>query len=283
MPTSRPVVTSGKAELAPSGGAAGLDRFSPLPYYYQLIQLVRAMIDAGGLGPGDRLPGDHDLGERYNVSRTVVRQALRELEFEGVIERVKGRGTFVAACKRTEGWVQSFTGLSEDVRARGGEIHSLVRRSEIVPADELVAADLQIEAGAAVVEVERLRFVDGEPWALTVNQLPLEFGEPLLKEDLTTASLYDLLQNKYGVVLLHGQRCVEAAAATKDVAKALGLTRGGPVLVLRSLTRGQGGVPVERFVAFHRGDRSRFQVDVDRDHLRHLTTSAVGESLLAPQ
>lgn len=204
------------------------------------------------------------------------RQALRELEFEGVIERVKGRGTFVAACKRTEGWVQS--------RARGGEIHSLVRRSEIVPADELVAADLQIEAGAAVVEIERLRFVDGEPWALTVNQLPLEFGEPLLKEDLTTASLYDLLQNKYGVVLLHGQRCVEAAAATKDVAKALGLTRGGgPVLVLRSLTRGQGGVPGERFVAFHRGDRSRFQVDVDRDHLRHLTTSAVGESLLAPQ
>jgi len=87
---------------------SGIDRSSPLPFYYQLKQILLADITRRGLKPGDRLPGDHDLCATYNVSRTVVRQALAELESEGVITRIKGRGTFVAPPKTAEGLVQWF-------------------------------------------------------------------------------------------------------------------------------------------------------------------------------
>ena len=241
-----------------------IDRKSPLPYYHQLKQLLVADIVVRGLKSGDRLPGDHKLCETYDVSRTVVRQALTELEYEGVIERFKGRGTYVAGIKTSEGLVQSLTGLFEDVRARGGHLRSEVRRREIVPADDQVALDLEIAVGAPVVEIERLRFVEGEPWALSVTQLPASIGEPFLHEDLAETSLYELLEQKYGVRIVTGRRSVEAAVANKDIAAALQIPTGAAILVLRSVSRGEGGVPVERFVAFHRGDRSRFEVELER-------------------
>jgi len=243
-----------------------IDRDSPLPYYHQLKQLVSTDITARGLVPGDRLPGDHELCGTYDVSRTVVRQALTELEYEGVIERIKGRGTYVAAPKIAEGLVQSLTGLFEDVSARGGHLRSEVRRREVVPADDQVAHALEIAVGDPVVEIERLRFVDGEPWALNVTQLPASIGEPFLLEDLVETSLYELLEQKYGVRLVNGRRSVEAAVANNDIAAALQIPIGAAVLVLRSVSCGEGGVPVERVVAFHRGDRSRFEVELERRH-----------------
>ena len=247
-----------------AGATHVIDRESPLPYYHQLKQLLVADIAARGLKPGDRLPGDHELCDLYDVSRTVVRQALTELEYEGVVTRVKGRGTFVAGTKTPEGLVQSLTGLFEDVRARGGHLRSEVRRREVVPADDQVASDLEIPVGTPVVEIERLRFVDGEPWALNVTQLPMAVGEPFLSEDLTQTSLYELLEQKYGVRITTGRRSVEAAVASKDVAAALRIPAGAAVLVLRSVSRGEAGTPVERFVAFHRGDKSRFEVELER-------------------
>jgi GntR family transcriptional regulator len=241
-----------------------IDRESPLPYYHQLKQLFVADIAARGLRPGDRLPGDHELCATYDVSRTVVRQALTELEYEGVIERIKGRGTYVAGLRTSEGLVQSLTGLFEDVRARGGHLRSEVRRREIVPADDQVALALEIAVGDPVVEIERLRFVDGEPWTLNVTQLPASIGEPFLHEDLAETSLYELLEQKYGVRIVNGRRSVEAAIANKELAADLQIPAGAAVLVLRSISRGEGGVPVERFVAFHRGDRSRFEVELER-------------------
>jgi GntR family transcriptional regulator, N-acetylglucosamine utilization regulator len=244
--------------------SAGIDRSSPLPFYHQLKQILLDEISRRALQPGDRLPGDHELCEAYGVSRTVVRQALSELEYEGVIDRVKGRGTFVAQPKTSEGLVQSLTGLYEDVAARGGHLRSLVRKCEIVPADAQVANELRLEIGAPVILLERLRFVDDEPWVLTVTHLPVDLAPGLADEDFTDQSLYALLENKYGVRLIRGRRSVEAAVAGTGLARSLGIKPGGSVLVLRSVSFAENSLPVESFVAFHRGDRSRFEVELDR-------------------
>ena len=243
-----------------------IDRMSPLPFYYQLKQILLTELRDRKLPPGARLPGDHELCETYDVSRTVVRQALTELETEGVIERVKGRGTFVAPQRTGEHLVQSLTGLFEDVESRGSHLRSEVRRREVVPADELVAADLGIEVGAPVIVIERLRFVDDEPWVVVTAQLPYALAPGLLEEDLTDRSLYAVLEQEYGVLLLRGRRTVEAALANAEVGRALGIDEGQPVLVLRSVVTGPER-PVESFVAYHRGDRSRFEVTLDRSPL----------------
>jgi GntR family transcriptional regulator len=250
--------------LVSSADMWGIDRTSPLPFYHQLKQLILADIKDRGLAPGDRLRGDHELSARYDVSRTVVRQALSELETEGVLERVKGRGTYLAPRRTSERLVQSLTGLYEDVEARGSHLRSEVRRLEVVPADEQVASALRIAVGASVVVIERLRFVDDEPWALVIGQLPVDVAPGLPEEDLTHQSLYALLEQKYGVALRHGRRSVQASVASAEVAASLGIAEGDAVLVLRSTVYGDDERPVEMFVAYHRGDRSRFEVDLTR-------------------
>lgn len=240
-----------------------IDRMSPLPFYYQLKQILLTELKTRELAPGARLPGDHELCDAYDVSRTVVRQALSELETEGVIERVKGRGTFVAQRKTGERLVQSLTGLFEDVAARGSHLRSDVRRLEVVPADEQVAQSLDLELGASVIVLERLRFVDEEPWVLVTTYLPFEIAPGLLTDDLENQSLYGLLEQKYGVQLRYGQRAIEASIAGAALARSLGISPGDPVLVLRSTVYGNQR-PVEMFVAYHRGDRSRFEVSLNR-------------------
>lgn len=242
----------------------GIDRASPLPYYHQLKALVRADIGKRDLSPGERLPGDHDLCTRYDVSRTVVRQALAELEFEGVIERVKGRGTFVAARRTPQGLVQSLTGLFEDVAARGLHLHSRVRRLEVVPADAQVAHALALRVGAPVVLLERLRFVSGEPWVFVTTSLPAHLVPGLVDEDLSDRSLYAVLDQRYGLRPARGRRSVEARPASTELARDLQLRRGAPVLALSSTSTDVAGRPIETFHAFHRGDRSRFDVELVR-------------------
>ncbi|HEX4250482.1 MAG TPA: GntR family transcriptional regulator [Pseudonocardia sp.] len=242
-----------------------INRSSPLPYYHQLKQLLVQEITRRGLRPGDLLPGDHALCDTYDVSRTVVRQALTELEFEGVIERIKGKGTFVAQPKTAEGLVQSLTGLFEDVAARGGHLRSDVRTLRVVPADSHIAAELRIEPDTPVVLLERLRFVEELPWVLTVTHLPHDLVPGLEYEDLTNQSLYALLENRYGVRLVRGRRSVEATLAGQVLAGALEIPVGAAVLTLRSLSVDADDRPVESFVAYHRGDRSRFEVDLVRE------------------
>ena len=234
-----------------------------MPFYFQLKQILLRQMREQDLQPGHRLPGDFQLCKTYDVSRTVVRQALAELETEGVIERVKGRGTFVAPRRTSERLVQSLTGLYEDVAARGGHLHSQVRRQEVVPADDQIATHLALQLGAPVLAIERLRFVDNEPWVLVTTYLPYDVAPGLLEDDLREQSLYALLEDTYGVRLTHGQRGVEAVAAREDLAHALRIKVGDPLLALRSISF-SGHRPVEMFVAYHRGDRTRFEVVLSR-------------------
>jgi len=241
-----------------------IDRSSPLPYYHQLKQLILTDIAANRLGPGDRLPGDHGLCQQYEVSRTVVRQALSELEVEGVITRSKGRGTFVAPTPAAEGLIAGLTGLYEDVAARGLVLRSKVKRIDVVPADDAQAAALQIPVGEPVVHIERLRFVEGEAWVYAVTDVPRWVAPGLENEDLTDDSLYRVLEQGYGVHLVRGRRSVEASLAGARLAELLGIRRSDPLLVLRSVSVDRLARPVESFAAFHRGDRSRFEVDLER-------------------
>src|SRR5262245_52091234 len=133
-----------------------IDRESPVPYYAQLKELLIEQLDSAWPA-GERLPGEVALCEQYGVSRTVVRQALDELEAEGRIIRRKGHGTFAAARKVDESLFQSLTGLYEDVVARGGTLVSEVRQQELVRAPAEVAERLGLVEGELVLCLERLR------------------------------------------------------------------------------------------------------------------------------
>lgn len=241
-----------------------IDRRSPVPFYHQLKLLVVDHIRSERLGPGDRVPGELELCQKYDVSRTVVRQALGELETEGIVERVKGRGTFVAVPKTTEGLAQHLTGLFEDMQARGHRLRSVVRQMVVEPSPVQVAVELGVPEGSPVLMIERLRFVRDEPWVLATTYLDPELEQELRGADLENGSLYEFLENRLGIKLLYGRRTIEAVSATRELARALGVGVGSPLLLLRSTSVGQDQRPVEHFIAYHRGDRTRFEVELTR-------------------
>ncbi|WP_309126841.1 GntR family transcriptional regulator [Microbacterium sp.] len=248
----------------PEPSGTGIDRASTAPMYDQLRQLILDGIVRDGLQPGDPLPGEHRLCEQYGISRTVVRQALAQLEHEGAVERIKGKGTFVARPRTSESLVHTLVGLFDEVERRGGHVHSEVLRHELTEADAEVAAALEVEEGAPVVVLTRLRHVDGEAWSLSTTWMPREIGEPTLGADLRDSSLYALLADN-GVVATHGVRSAEATVATHEQAMQLGVSAGSALLRLRSVSRDESEQPIEFFIAYHRGDRSRFEFRLSTD------------------
>ncbi|MFC6356497.1 GntR family transcriptional regulator [Luethyella okanaganae] len=244
--------------------ALGIDRLSPAPMYLQLKHRIVDTIARQGLRPGDILPGEHRMCEQYGVSRTVVRQALAQLEHDGLVDRVKGKGTFVARQKTPESLVHTLAGLFEEVAARGGHVHSDVLRQQVEPATEEVADALRLESGTPVVAIERLRFVDGEPWSLSTTWLPLEVGRYVLDADLGEQSLYALLAT-HGIRAVRGVRSAEATTSDDEQGRLLQVGAGRALLILRSVSFDENERPIECFTAYHRGDRSRFEFQLRAD------------------
>lgn len=238
-----------------------LDRSGPIPLYHQIKQWLSNLILSGELAPGTQLPDELEMCERLGVSRGVVRQALTELCYEGLLNRQRGRGTFVSAPKTAEGLISGLHGLADDAALRGQEVESRVLTLREAPASETVARSLNLSPGEPVVEIERLRLLDGEPHVLVTTYLPGLLVPGLTRRNLSgAASLYRILREDYELPIVSSLRRVEATVAGAREARLLGIKRGAALLVLHSIGYTTGQRPVDYFVAFHRGDRSAFEV-----------------------
>jgi GntR family transcriptional regulator len=249
----------------------GVDRTSPLPLHVQVKQALKDRIVQRTWEPGDLIPGDLVLCDQFGVSRTTVRQALTELAHEGWVVRERGRGTFVAPPKLTERAFERLSGFFEDMVALGHPPVSQVLRQEVRPADEQIAARLNVKPGTQIVEIERLRFVEDEPVVLTTTYLPQALAPGLETADLTRRSLYEFLETTCGLSLARGQRTIEAVAADARHARLLRVRKGAPLVFLQSVSYLEDGRPIEYYLAHHRGDRSRFEVELVRHRGRETT------------
>lgn len=241
-----------------------IDRDSPIPYYAQVKDALQARIREGEWQAGHQLPGEPELCRIFNVSRTVIRQALNELLHEGLIVRAKGRGTFVAEPKIKGSLVQRLTGFHEDMVSQGYVPVTQTLRQESVPANPKVSSYLEIPPGTLVIEIERLRFVQDEPVVLVTTYIPQSLCPDLLDADLSRQSLYAFMEARCGVTIARGRRFIEAVPANPREARLLKIKRGAPLILLDSVSYMDDGTPVEYYHALHRGDRSRFEVELVR-------------------
>jgi len=242
-----------------------IDYKSNIPYYVQLTQSIKEKIQQKTWEPGSKIPGEMELCNEAGVSRTVVRQALRELELAGLILRRKGKGTFVAEPKINESLVQKLTGSYQDMAERGLQSSTQVLHHRVVPCTDKVANYLQVDPGTKVVDINRLRFVENSPIQLVNTYVPLDLCPALADVDLTHRSLYEFLEKECGLWISRGHRYIEAVAANDVEAKLLGIDRGAPLVALDSISYLENGRPVEYYHAVHRGDRSRFEVELLRN------------------
>jgi GntR family transcriptional regulator len=239
---------------------------SNIPYYIQLVKLLNDQITDQKWKPGEQIPGEQELCSLYNVSRTVVRQALGELEHSGLISRKKGKGTFVSEPKVEEGLMQNLTGFHQEMAAKGVNTITKVLHHAVTKANSKVAEYLGIPEGTKVIDIQRLRFVDSKLNHFVTTYIPYDLCPKLADANLENRSLYEFLEKECGIYITSGRRYVEAVAATETEALLLGVERGSPLLLLDSVSFDSNGRCVEYYHALHRGDCSRFTVELVRSH-----------------
>jgi GntR family transcriptional regulator len=248
-----------------------IQRDSRLPYYDQLKSLIESQIQHH-LEPGDLLPSEAELCERYGVSRTVVRQAIGELVNEGQLYRVRGKGTFVAQPKLREQFLHGTGGLFQDLASKGHLVTSSVLKCDLVDTPDRVGVALELGRGTRCIEIDRLRHIDGEVVVFTKSFLseglhPSLF-EMLRTADLERGSLYAFLEQRCGISISSGRRSLQVIKASDELAGLLEIDVEEPVLFIESTGKDAGGRPVEYFEAWHRADRTKIEIDVVREPAR---------------
>lgn len=237
-----------------------LDLSNPIPLYHQLKTYVRSQIAQGLWKPGDRIPSESEIGEAFKISRTTVRQALGELENEGVLLRKHGVGTFVA-WPNIEKRATKLTGFTTDMRSRGLKPSSKMLHRQRMPATPEVASGLNIQENEPVVMIKRLRLADDEPMGIDTVYYPADKYIGLLEEDLENNSLYELMAEKYDTQPARSELQLRAVECSIEDARDLGIRRGSPLLQLVRTTYDQNNVPFEQVLAVLRGDRYIFYVE----------------------
>ncbi|MFC4946027.1 GntR family transcriptional regulator [Pseudonocardia sp. GCM10023141] len=220
----------------------------------RLADLIAAM------SPGEPLPAERDLARDLGVARMTLRRAVDSMVAESLLVRRQGAGTFVAPAKVAHRLAANS--FSADMRARGMRPGSRTLRTGRAPAGVMLAALLEVPAGAPVLHVRRLRLADDEPMAVEDLHVPGDLVPGLRGEDLEDSSYYELLAQRYGHRITSGTQTAEAALTSTDDAAALGVTAGSPAFCFERTCRVDGGRVAEFVRSVYRGDRYRIMVDI---------------------
>ena len=234
----------------------------PIPLHHQVFRDLSAALDGDEWKPGDRMPTERDLAERYGCSLITVRHALGELVREGRIERTRGRGTFVAQ-PRIERDIAGSMSFAEEMQRRGLDPATRLITGRIEPAGNVVGAVLGLDADAPIVYLERVRLGGGEPLILEQARLPAERFPGLLAFDFEHRSLYDILGERYGTRVVHARESVEPVSLHAREAKLLGVATRSLALQIDGVAFGADESPIETARSFVRGDRTRYYLERD--------------------
>ena len=240
-----------------------IDKESPVPYYHQLKMYLLSEIESGSWLAQQKLPSETEFCEHFDISRTVVRQAIKELQNQGHLTTEKGRGTFIAMPKITTGFVQNLVGFYEDFTKRGFKVTTHIEKQKVEPVSPRIAEVLRIVKGEPVIMLSRIRKLNGEPSVYVSTYIPQKLCPQLLHTDLENKSLYTFLE-KCGLEIHKGHRYIGVSLANEHEASLLNIKVGSTLIELDSVTYLKDGRPLEYFHALHRGDRTRFEVDLVR-------------------
>jgi GntR family transcriptional regulator len=231
-----------------------LSRESKLPLYQQLYDILRGELTRGQWKPGDMLPAESELMQRYGISRITVRQVLDMLARDGLIYRQQGRGTFVAhpTIEQTQVRIVSFT---EDMHQRGFRPGTEVLEAGLVPATADIAAKLAVEPGEVLAHLRRLRLADDEPMSIEDAYLVHRYFPGVLSGDYTISPLRRTLEEKYGVRLVRAKQVLRAVMAPSTLARLLSVRQSAALLFIERVSFSAQGVPVEFLRIHYRGDR----------------------------
>lgn len=246
-----------------------LNRASPFPYYHQLKTILLEQIRGMEASERKALPTEKELQETYQVSRSVVRQALQELEAEGLVVREQGRGTFALPHKvrhNPQPERMRSSGVTGFLKTQGIESSTKLLSRAVTTPDARAAIALELSAEDPVLRFERLRLAGDVPIGLQVVTLSVElFGgltEKLSDDDLLYGeSSMDYLSERLGFGIGKSSRTIEAIGLGSHHVELLGGELGQPALRVRRTVSDTQRRPIEYFEAVYRGDMFEYSLE----------------------
>ena len=234
------------------------------PLYDQLVDLLREKIE-NELEPGALLPSERELSERYGLSRTTVRLALKELETLGLISRKHGKGTFVADFSHEAADPMGAYSFTEQMRGLGKVPRTEIREFEVTEATKSVAERMGLRLGERVFRMKRLRLADDAPMMVERTYLPAAEFVSLTLEDVSRKSLYDIMEQDYREKIRAVEEEFSASVASSSDAAMLGISEGAPVLRLVRTAVNDKNVVIECTQGVARADQFTYKVSRGRD------------------
>jgi GntR family transcriptional regulator len=233
---------------------------SPLPLYYQLEQALRTMIASGSWPPGSLICSERELMQAAGVSRATVRQAIGNLIAAGLLERVHGRGTFVARPK-LEQEMRSVYSFAEQMGVQGLALEDQLLQRHRVPASDDLAELLAVAPGAPLIHLKRVRSLGNTPLMLDSSYVPYHLCPGLLTDPFESP-MYRMLADRYGLPPVHCTDVLEPVLADETQAHLLGIHAGDPLMFLERVTFTRGDVPLHVARNYIPGSRCRFRVNL---------------------
>jgi GntR family transcriptional regulator len=235
---------------------------SSVPMHTQIREIVRRRVLDGTYAPHSQMPSESQMMEAFSVSRITIRQALGDLQKEGLIFKVPGKGSFVAKPKAFQN-LSRLQGFGEAMGPSGYETFSQVLSMRQVTASDVVARRLQLGLGDPVYEIQRLRYLNREPISVDQSYFPLAIGERLTHEDLATRDIFVILENDFALHLTHADVQIEAISADEFLARQLHIVEGSPLLRIERLTYADDR-PIDFEFLYYRGDAFQYRLRIDR-------------------
>jgi GntR family transcriptional regulator len=240
----------------------------------QVYLVLRDRILSGALGFGAKLPPENELAVIHEVSRVTVRRALGELARERLIERRRSAGTRVIYRPVQAPMTADISGVLASLADMGRRTAVKLLSFDYVRADGAVAKALGVSSDQMLQRSVRVRSVDGEPFSYLTTHVPESVSLTFTPQELASRPLLDLLE-RAGVTVEHARQRISASLAAPDVAAALDVRTGTPLIELTRVVYDQSGRGVEHLHALYRPDRYAFEIDLVRSGKRNRAWSPI--------
>ncbi|GAA3964666.1 GntR family transcriptional regulator [Allohahella marinimesophila] len=246
----------------------------PLPLFQQIKAELRARILDGSYSVHERLPSEAALTESFGVSRITVRQALSELQKDGLVFKINGKGTFVSKPRasldvsRLRGFGEAMSSLGYETFSRVLDIRDMADKADI-------QQQLSLPGKSLVKRIRRLRYLNRAPVSVDVSWFAPGVGDRVAQADLEGRDILSILENDCHLHLGKARLNIEALLCDDELAHLLKTEEGSPALHIERIICDTDGAPVLYENLYYRGDAFRYSLNIERqsdEHDKHEST-----------
>lgn len=240
-----------------------IDKKSKVPLHHQLYKILRQKIQNEEYKEGEIIPSELDMQNEYGISRITVRRTISDLEHDGFVRKIKGKGTIVEPLKsdRDLGLFQSFSGNALAKGERPGSVILEISKKE---APAKVVELLSIQPGDKIYYLKRLRLLNGRIIALNVVYIRSDFGFEIVTSDFNeNTSLYSFLEQK-GIVLGSANETMESRLPSNEVKTDLFIDDNTPIFYKERVTLTADDKPIEYSETSYIGSKYKYNIHLSK-------------------